>query len=1477
MMGVDPLSPIAPVRLRALLLPIGKIRRSRFLSFAARLQAENIVRLGDISPDARPNRNMFSPLAFPTGMILYDLTYSVPPTSHLELFPFEIFREPLVVIAIADGAELDGNTKNGATTLAADQPRSPGELDQLRQELETLKQTNPRALVHQLLIFDYDGVEKLFNGPDNVSWVPRPQASKATTMKTVLCDITSLLLSELDGFAKTVQSIPTINSPRASSWGPHRGPDIRTRPTDRLFHRMTMPAQLPSKTNGESESPRSSNQGSPAPVDHETPTTFDEITRSIQLANRSNSVSKPNSVPSSKEHSRDRMSVSGMSATDRTKNRIKGRIGVVIGTLFLQAGRWPDALKELVEAASNARASSDYVWHAKALESILLCLLMLAWAGMDFQIPPVCYPVSDKSSKLSYNTTFDSNLSSAGNRIISLQNLSNLLPDLSNNILNLYNRAANITDEPLPQLVYSETVVRLARLLAAARIRDGALDDVALKHIVTNEPLMLLHRPERPRGLNILRKSEIANFLFRALPLSPGSDLPPTDAIPITVGVVSVLNILDLPRKKAFLLRELLSLMIPTLVQARKIGAAEVGVHPAAGLASLTDTAFDINALDLGPGNMEESMRSLLAVIADTYGVQPSSFFEWERRRSSTLSTSDALPDYDSVAAIVERSFRHATLDQYGDPNLKIDVLKAAISSCEALPDFNGVLRFTVELLQTIQGDLMLAETHFNPPCLARDEQVRLLNNIKRTVGAAKRLGSYELEAEYWDDFLIRGVELLPLPDPRRPVRHSKTDLDAVAADHEKSAKDPFLYNPFAKANIKASESLMVAGENAAFEVSLQNPYDFELEIEKLSLSSDGVPLDAGAEWILVPPLSLHKITVYGQALGEGALSVTGCIVKVRDCRERRFPIFKTLWKPQTEVKFKRTGLAAKRPAVDRPLSWSSTTSRDGKPIPKKGPETSACEVKVIGKQPSLVIESLSLSQSAIMVLEGEISSFDITLRNTSPCPLNFILFTFQDSTTRQVQAALSNKDLLPVEIYELELNLTRSALRWRRKGSNPEDHSILAGQSATFTIEVFGKPGLQETTVQIDYSYLGISDGNLPDVFYTRQLFVPLTATVNASVEIARCDILPLSSDFAWWNRDNGIVEGESSHSQPLESASISPVLSHLAHGKYGFGHCICLLDLRNAWPNPLSVSLQVHEQPIEPEFSRAFDITADSRGQYTVQGELQPGQTSRFVLVLPRVHLENPHASIPILNTGVKRQFVVSANKLSFEAEAASREAFWYREELLRRISGYWKEKAGGRAGTIDLRNLRFNARMVDAFRSDDIGVTYALEPLLPDESNSAAAVRTGNSKYDVRTDELLKLTVTVLNRSPRSLHLILRLQPSLRHQPSNVALDLSRRLAWTGMLQQVLPILDAGESTTATVGVTALCRGEYELGATVEELRLLVPKSESGSDVPPPAQQVAFHDADGIITDTFGADVAKKRRIWHAKETCVMNAHD
>jgi hypothetical protein len=189
--------------------------------------------------------------------------------------------------------------------------------------------------------------------------------------------------------------------------------------------------------------------------------------------------------------------------------------------------------------------------------------------------------------------------------------------------------------------------------------------------------------------------------------------------------------------------------------------------------------------------------------------------------------------------------------------------------------------------------------------------------------------------------------------------------------------------------------------------------------------------------------------------------------------------------------------------------------------------------------------------------------------------------------------------------------------------------------------------------------------------------------------------------------------------------------------------------------------------------------------------------------------------------------------------------------------------------------------NARMVDAFRLEAMDIRFSLSPSFPKQKASTTesideVMQIGRSKYKVQTDEMLDLTVTVRNRSSKPIHPLLRLQPSLRHQPSNVALDLSRRLAWTGMLQQVLPILPSGVSTSVTIGVTIFCHGEYEVGASIEEVRTLrstpgFEKDQKSADDAP-----ALHD-DEAIRDSFGLDVTRRRRIWHARETCIMHACD
>lgn len=61
-MGFDPLSVTAPARVKVLLLPLGPIASSHFSIFVDRLSKENVVRLGDVSPDGRPHRSI-TPLA----------------------------------------------------------------------------------------------------------------------------------------------------------------------------------------------------------------------------------------------------------------------------------------------------------------------------------------------------------------------------------------------------------------------------------------------------------------------------------------------------------------------------------------------------------------------------------------------------------------------------------------------------------------------------------------------------------------------------------------------------------------------------------------------------------------------------------------------------------------------------------------------------------------------------------------------------------------------------------------------------------------------------------------------------------------------------------------------------------------------------------------------------------------------------------------------------------------------------------------------------------------------------------------------------------------------------------------------------------------------------------------------------------------------------------------------------------------------
>lgn len=1365
----------------------------------------------------------------------------------MALSPFELYREPLVIIAIADGAELDRvpyrSNRRSFNSNGNGPLRPEHNLRELEQDLEEVKDRYPKGLVHQLLLFDYVHPSSATGSlPECLIAVPPAAECKLTTLKTIMCDISSMLLAEMTTLAKAYQALNTIDSPSQSQGSRVNGAGWQVGQADSLARRnsqFSLPGQesrssSPAASNDRSHvrmsmpvfrsasSNTSSPSGRPSTPQNSTqsdlPTTFDQIVGPAAGDSTATQKSIPSRMASAeppRDTSRDRVSVQGFgpgSVSERSRNIGKGRIGIVIGSLYLQAGRWGDALRELTEAGSIAKYNLDHLWHAKALDCILVSMLMLAWTGLDFQIPQICYVTADKTPQVQNpgepNTP-------ASNRLVSLQNLAVLLPELLDRILNLYARAANNTGEALPQFPYSESVVRFSKLLSAVHLAGGTLDDEVLQLLVTGTPLKKRPNLVTPRLYIRPTRTEIVTMLFRAYPTSISPEyLSLVDRTIILSGIASILSLLGYYRKKAIVMRELVSVLIPGLVQARIKGAAEMGVHPAAGLAALNSingNTSGAGALDLGEGDIENGVDSFLGLLCQTYGVVS----------SHSSPGQDSLPD-DSNEGAIARIVQNATVRAFGGQSLKMDVLRSCINLSEALPDFHGVLRFTADLLRTAgSGVAPGPRSNDASPLMTREEQVRLATNISRTLGAARNLGVKDLAAEYWDEFLIRRVDLEALSITRTPIPHKKSELPGATTVATSREVNPFIYNPFLREpDTAAVERLLVAGEGAIFRVQLQNPYEFDVEIESIKLESEGAEFVSAVQKTVIGPYRTQVLSVSGTPKTAGQLKITGCIVKVRGCRERRFPIFVEPWSPQNALKVKTIGVAAIFKPKDRPTSTDSKSLTMPLMTP---PKTSFLGLNVIERQPVVVVKSNTLSQSAVMVLEGERKRFSVTLQNLSEdTPTDLLLFSFKDSTQAPLQTAMTNRDASPAELYEYELIFARKqALRWVPKDG--EKPYIAPGGTATFEIEILGKPGLTSATVQVDYAYLGVPPAEAQDQFHTRQVSLPLTITVNASVDLTRMDILPLTGNIprSLWAHSKAIRDSEK---------EITPE-----------DYCLLLLDIRNAWPSQLHVHLDIPEEG-------------------AIDEEILPGNTSRIIFPVPRVFLADPHAGIPALDPSRQRQFVVSTGRVSADSERAGREAFWYREEILKLLHGSWHTKTGShRSGEIELRGIRLSQRMIEAIKIDEIGIDLSINGT------------TSKSRHEISTDGFAELKARISNQTTEPIFPMLRIQPSIRNQSHNTSLDLARKLIWNGVLQQTLPPIPGKGSVEISIGMTALCRGEFEISASVEEARLkdqpLVEEVKEGV-MRPRANTRTMMDA------VLGV---KERRIWHSREPCVVLVRD
>lgn len=1024
---------------------------------------------------------MFAPLGFPNGVLLFSFSSSTVSEDHASLSPYESFRDTFLVLGVADGNSNASSNNEASDALNGVETSQNKMYLTLAQSLTKMRQDFPRALSHQLLVFDAPESLMAEKPPNGIICVPSSGRSRSTTMKTAMCDISALLLSDMVAFAKTIQAKDAIDSPgftmsvRSSAFPEGaNGVDLDKSNRDDSFL-SDRPMSFPAARNLTPSSQPRSRSRSPAnrPMSSRRKSTdeSEDFQRSFP-----DPAHDPIKRPLGRGASKDRRMTrsDSLNASEHAINRLRARQGVVIGSLFTMSGRWADALRELVESTTRARMFNDYMWHAKGLENILVTMLLLVWARIEFTVPAICYPNPEKAltgkslPSSGLIRTSESSDQNGDGYSRTIANLSAILPDLVHLIINVHNKATILQSEVLPQFPYSECVTRLTYLLTVFYRFDGQVNSRALNFLILGDKSgnrSYLPKETQMRGS---AKQDVSSLLFKAFPAELfKSSMSLLDTITILSGMATVLSLARLQRKWALVVRDMLSLLVPRLIQARKLGAAELGIHPAASLAARhgLNAEAATGSINANGESIEQGLHNLLAALCSTFGVTEDGILNEEKVRqssSSDISTEDVLEylreyvDNDSVA------------QSFGGFDLKADILRLCANFSEALPNFQDVIYFTVLLLRTAgSGSAAGAGDVGLDIRLAREEQMRFASKINRTLGVFKATEAAKLECSYWDPFLVRSIDLPTAPtDSELDTGLSKgPPTDAANGP----AVNPFIHNAFpqTKEAVKADRTL-IAGENSQLIVVMQNLYDFEILIEKIQLIGHGTDFACKPHSAVLAPRRIQQILISATALTEGELRINSCLVKVQGFCEQKFLIFPKPWKPELDFKIKSSGLAVLRRATARPSSLASAASEK---VDKASGATklnaTTCIFRVIHAQPELRIISATLPQSTMTMLEGEQRSFTINTRNISTSvPIDFLEIFFVHSAQLESKAVT-------------EASALSSLVRWRSSPEQFEQTLIPADSMHEFVIDVTGHHRLSTSlvTAHIQYAYRSSSN----------------------------------------------------------------------------------------------------------------------------------------------------------------------------------------------------------------------------------------------------------------------------------------------------------------------------------------------------------------------------------------------------------------
>lgn len=1025
---MDRFSTVAAAHVRVLVLPVGRIDRQRFLDFVRRLQDElAVIHHQELKEHAGDGDFLLSPTKPGAGRLLLHYTTSSVGEAILQLSPYEIFREPLLVVGVFGGG-LGEDEEEGRKELKA--------------ATDYLRERHPRV-VHRHLLVLKEGDDDTMKILDNATVVDQSHEAGHPSLVRAVRTLAVSFLRELSTYVQAMQASPSIPTPgqtsrslQRASW--MRDVESKSIPGSGYGTPRNVTSPPPPGEDGPSRPP-SRSLASPA-------TSFDHIPNTNTAVNAL-SRSDSNRGADGRGSSQDRAPIQGFgtnTSSETTKRRGRARVGIVVGSVYMMAGMWSEALQLLVEHTDKARLLQDQLWYAKGLENIIVCQLLQAWVGTNFQVPVICQQAIEKSiSKQAlkrFSTDSLAESTPGASSEPSAKRLSTMLPELVRQIVVLYRSSEGPLE--LPSLVVCEATVRGSKLLAILHNSDGALNAAALRQIVEKrrnisrkplDPTSSSFKASSLQGSRLLAKSAIAEVVVSALPIHEDTIAVP-DQLTLLGGIASVYSILGMDRKKAMTIKDLVVKLTAALNQARKLGAAEMGIHPAASLSAEHGT-------DSLTASMQESggMLNMIADVANIYGVH--------------LIGGEAQSE-DQTA---EQRLQHTRPRAFGGEALQFSTLRELLALCEASPDPYGILSLIASFFASAGPQSAVdGKPLSGGVAIAQAEQAHLASTISRTIGVSKQLGLTDTQAEYWDPYLLRDVAFSPRRTSSELIDWAKLK-GARPASSQRDSANPLLYDPNARRQATAERSaILVEGEAIDCLLTLQNPYEVALDIESIKFVTEGVRLVANHEVLHLGPARVQQLLVSVTPSSTGKTEIKGCRIKLASFREELFHIIRKPWSMQQSLVVKNMGQEAR--------------SGDQDPKQKSAePETATVSADVISPLPSLILKATSLVESSLMLLEGEKHTFEATIENVSDVEASILEIVGSVEGLSKAEASVT---------------------------------AIAPHDSVKLGLQVVGRAGMNQLRAEIFYAGPGQDSG------YARMLSVPIIITVNAALQAHHLDV---------------------------------------------------------------------------------------------------------------------------------------------------------------------------------------------------------------------------------------------------------------------------------------------------------------------------------------------------------------------------------